>query len=64
MKVKVCPMKEVHIFGLDERSLNNLAWCAMAYRVDRLFWSDGCTSSAWNPVRRPWSTKKIEAFFL
>lgn len=34
-------MKEVHIFGLDERSLSNLAWCATAYRIDRLFWADG-----------------------
>lgn len=41
MKIKVSPMKEVLILGLDERSLSNLAWCAMAYRVDRLFWSDG-----------------------
>ena len=41
MKIKVSPMKEVLILGLDERSLSNLAWCATAYRVDRLFWSDG-----------------------
>lgn len=41
MKVKVSPIKEVLILGLDERSLSNLAWCATAYRVDRLFWSDG-----------------------
>ena len=41
MKVKISPMREIHIFGLDERSLSNLAWCATAYRVDRLFWSDG-----------------------
>lgn len=41
MKINVSPMKEVLILGLDERSLSNLAWCATAYRVDRLFWSDG-----------------------
>jgi hypothetical protein len=34
-------MKEIHISGLDERSLYNLAWCATAYRIDRLFWSNG-----------------------
>ena len=33
-------MKEVHISSLDERSLSNLAWCATAYRIDRLFWSN------------------------
>ena len=41
MKVRVSPMKEVLILGLDERSLPNLAWCATAYRVDRLFWAEG-----------------------
>jgi hypothetical protein len=41
LKVRVSPMKEICIFGLDARSVGNLAWCATAYRVDRLFWSDG-----------------------
>lgn len=41
MKVKVTPTREVHILGLDERDLNDIFWCAMSYRADRLFWVDG-----------------------
>jgi len=41
MKVIITPTKEVHVFGLDERSLTNLLWCATSYRSDRLFWADG-----------------------
>ena len=26
---------------MDERSLENLAWCAVTYGINRLFWVDG-----------------------
>ena len=41
MKAKITPTKEVHILGLDKRDINNIFWCAMSYRSDRLFWVDG-----------------------
>ncbi|MFQ6075903.1 MAG: hypothetical protein ACE5Z5_07200 [Candidatus Bathyarchaeia archaeon] len=41
MEVKVTPTKDIRILGLDERSLTNLLWCALSYRLDRLFWVDG-----------------------
>lgn len=41
MKVKITPTKEIQLLGLDERSIGNLFWCAMSYRMDRLFWVDG-----------------------
>lgn len=41
MKVKVTPTREIHILGLDGRSFENIFWCAMSYRADRLFWADG-----------------------
>lgn len=39
--MNVTPTKEIRILGLDERGLNNLLWCALSYRMDRLFWADG-----------------------
>jgi len=42
MKVNVTPTEEIRILGLDERSLNNLLWCALSFRMDRIFWADGC----------------------
>ena len=41
MKVKVTPTKEVQILGLDERNIENIFWCAMSYRADRLLWAEG-----------------------
>lgn len=41
MKVKVTPTKEVQIFGFDKRNTENIFWCAMSYRADRLLWADG-----------------------
>ena len=41
MKVKVTPTEEVRILSLDERKLENIFWCAMSYRADRLLWADG-----------------------
>jgi len=41
MKINIDPTKEVKILGLDERSLRNLLWCALSYRMERLMWADG-----------------------
>ena len=41
MNIKITPTKEVNILGLDERNIDNIFWCAMSYRSDRLFWADG-----------------------
>jgi len=41
MEVKIAPTKKLLVLGLDERSLDNLAWCAVTYRIDRLLWVDG-----------------------
>ena len=41
MEVRIAPTKKLLVLGLDKRSLDNLAWCAVTYRIDRLFWVDG-----------------------
>jgi len=41
MRVKVTPTREIRILGLDGRSVENIFWCALSYRADRLFWADG-----------------------
>ena len=41
MKVSVTPTREIRILGLDERSIKNLLWCSLSFRMDRLFWADG-----------------------
>ena len=41
MKVKITPIRSVNIFGIDERSLSNIAWCATANHADHLFWING-----------------------
>lgn len=41
MKVAVTPVREIRILGLDKRSVENILWCAVSYRADRLFWADG-----------------------
>ena len=41
MKVKITPIRSVNIFGIDERSLSNIAWCATAGHADHLFWING-----------------------
>ena len=41
MKVKISPTRTIEVFGIDDRSLNNLAWCAVTYGINRLFWVDG-----------------------
>lgn len=41
LKVELRPPKEVVILGADERSPDNIAWCAATYGINRLFWIDG-----------------------
>lgn len=41
MKIEVRPTEKVVILGVDSRSVENLAWCAATYGVNRLFWVDG-----------------------
>lgn len=41
MDVEVAPTKKVSILGLDNRSKENIAWCAGTYGVSRLYWIDG-----------------------
>jgi hypothetical protein len=41
MKIRVAPIKEVIVLGIDERTRENLMWCAASYRLERLFWADG-----------------------
>lgn len=41
MDVEIAPTKKLLILGVDKRELENLAWCAITYGVNRLFWVDG-----------------------
>ena len=41
MKIEIRPTEKVVVLGLDNRSVENLAWCATTHGVDRLFWVDG-----------------------
>ena len=41
MDVEIAPTKKINVLGLDNRSVNNIAWCAATYGVNRLYWIDG-----------------------
>ena len=41
MKVEIRPTDKVIVMGLDERSLDDMAWCAATFGINRLFWVDG-----------------------
>ena len=41
MDVQVTPTKKVSLLGLDNRSVDNIAWCAASYGASRLYWIDG-----------------------
>lgn len=41
MDVQIAPTKKINVLGLDNRSVNNIAWCAATYGVNRLYWIDG-----------------------
>jgi len=41
MKVEIAPTRRILVLGLDKRSLEDLAWCASTYGVNRLYWING-----------------------
>ena len=41
MKTSLMLTKDVRILGLDKRQLENLLWCSLSFRMDRLLWVDG-----------------------
>lgn len=41
MDVEISPTRKITILGLDNRSTNNIAWCAATYGANRLYWIDG-----------------------
>lgn len=41
MKVEITPTRKISILGLDKRSVNDIAWCAATYGLNRLYWIDG-----------------------
>jgi len=41
MDVQIALTNKVCILGLDNRSVDNVAWCAASYGTSRLYWIDG-----------------------
>jgi hypothetical protein len=41
MHVEIRPTEKVIVMGLDKRSLDDMAWCAATFGINRLFWVDG-----------------------
>jgi len=41
MEVELNSTKKILVLSLDKRTLENLAWCASTYGVNRLYWTDG-----------------------
>jgi hypothetical protein len=41
MDVEIAPTRKITILGLDKRTIDNIAWCATTYGVNRLYWIDG-----------------------
>jgi len=41
MEVEITPTKRLVVLGVDKRSLEDLAWCAITYGINRLFWVNG-----------------------
>ena len=41
MDVEISPTRKITVLGLDKRSVNNIAWCATTYGVNRLYWING-----------------------
>jgi hypothetical protein len=42
MNVNISPTRNITVFGLDKRSVTDVAWCAATYGIGRLYWIDGC----------------------
>ncbi len=41
MDVQVNPTKKISVLGLDNRSVENITWCAITYGSSRLYWING-----------------------
>ncbi|MEM3692976.1 MAG: hypothetical protein QXI39_03030 [Candidatus Bathyarchaeia archaeon] len=41
MEVDLTPTKRIKVLGLDERPLEDIAWCCVSMDVSKLFWIDG-----------------------
>jgi len=41
MDVEITPTNKISVLGLDNRSVNNVAWCAATYGTNRLYWING-----------------------
>jgi hypothetical protein len=41
MDVQVTPTNKATVLGLDNRSVDNITWCAATYGVSRLYWING-----------------------
>jgi hypothetical protein len=41
MDVEISPTRRITILGLDKRSVDNIAYCAATYGVNRLYWIGG-----------------------
>jgi len=41
MDIEIVPTKKITVLGVDKRSVEDLAWCATTYGINRLFWVDG-----------------------
>lgn len=41
VKVEIAPTRKISILGLDKRSVEDIAWCAATYGLNRLYWVDG-----------------------
>jgi hypothetical protein len=41
MDVRVNPTGKATVLGVDNRALENIAWCAATYGVSRLYWVNG-----------------------
>ena len=40
MKVEIAPTRKIKVLGLDKRSVEDMAWCAATYGMNRLYWID------------------------
>jgi len=41
MEIEIKPTGRVVVLGLDSRSIEDIAWCAATFGINRLFWVDG-----------------------
>lgn len=41
MDVHITPTRKVTVLGLDERTVNDIVWCATTFGANRLYWIDG-----------------------